>query len=121
MTKKWNLRIKPPLDICPEKYCFFWAEIGDRLAAKSAYDSLDEALSSDWTTVENAHCTSERCCRETKEHKIISALKTDSDWYEPCEPILNRDGLPDLFFCNPVNLDSDGLIEYLKMSDDIWN
>ena len=73
--KKWDKTIKPSLYICPEKYCFFWHE-GKCDEAYKAFDISNECI-------RNPLCKS-----------------NVSDWYEPCEPELRRDGLPDDYFIN---------------------
>jgi len=64
--------IKPPQNICPEKYCFFWHE-----------DKCDEAFKA----------LGDEDCIRRPQHTTPAV-----DYYEPCDPELRRDGLPDDYF-----------------------
>jgi hypothetical protein len=89
--KKWNVNKKPPEDICPEEYCFFW-------------------------------CGDENKCRETfGVCRRSGPNSSNNDWYEPCEPELEKQGLPWFYFI-PC---SDKLVdelreEYNRESKKLW-
>lgn len=115
--KKWNIDQKPSLEECPEHYCFCWTPPGGTadLSGK-VYDSLSDAITSqDRVTFLHGGCSAPfgRCRRETK-----STL--DNDYYEPHNWGLKKHELPELFFCNPDNLDNEDKEEYEKMANIIW-
>lgn len=60
--------IKAAIYVCPEKYCFFWHDN----KCDEAYKSFDNSYD---------------CIRKSP------CQTTSRDWYEPCEPELDRDGL----------------------------
>lgn len=66
--EKWNKNEKPPIDICPKTFCFLWSEEDNK---------CDEAFGV--------------CMR-------AEPGKSDRDWYEPCEPELDKYGLPWYYF-----------------------
>jgi hypothetical protein len=79
---------------------------------------LEEAISGskEWVTSLHGGCAASfgSCRRFTKN-------ETDKDFYEPFEPMLRRDNLPELFFCNPKSLDNEFLKEYKAMAMELWN
>ena len=115
--KKWNVNQKPPLAECPKHYCFCWTPPGGTadLSGK-AYDSFEEAVNSK-TRVTFLHggCAAPfgKCIRET-------CSGTDRDCYEPHNSVLKENGLPELFFCDPENLDIEDQKEYNAMARLIW-
>lgn len=116
--KKWNSKIRPSFDVCPEHYCFNWvAPRGKADLSGQAYDSFEAAVDTNKNTVAFLHggCGSSfgSCVRSTHESK-------DSDWYEPCESVLRKSNLPELFFCNPENLDDEFSGDYKKMASELW-
>ena len=87
----WDKYKKPPEDICPKEFCFLWSE-------------------------------SDCKCRETfgKCRRATSNLN-DKDWYEPCEPELERHNLPWFYFiASDKGLDDESKEEYLKESKKLW-
>lgn len=82
------------------------------------YDSLDEALQAAQTSARFVHpgCASPcmpACRRLTQDPH-------GSDHYEPCEPALAADGLPDLFFCSPFHLTQEARASYEHLSARLW-
>jgi len=81
--EEWNKAIKPSENICPEKYCWFWG--------KTKY-------------VEGKRYTEYKCRESYRDLKDVDCVRRPQyqtpaiDWYEPCEPELRRDGLPDDYF-----------------------
>ena len=71
--KKWDTTTRPTKSICPEKYCFLWH--GDKCG--EAYKSFNS----------NYDCIRKPLCQPDAR-----------DWYEPCEPTLRQDELPDDYF-----------------------
>jgi hypothetical protein len=116
--KEWNLNQRPSLSICPENYCFFWVPPkGSADLSGKIYDSFEEAISATSNRVVFLHggCTAPfgPCKRATKS-------EADKDWYEPCEPFLRRANLPELFFCNPQNLEEPDQKQYEFMAKQLW-
>lgn len=91
----------PDASRCPGVYCFAYAHAGDIVSADPGqmFDSLEEAvthLQNEGVRVSRDHCAcSLGPCRRW------TGNESDADYYEPCEPRLERDGLPDLFFYIP--------------------
>ena len=71
--QKWDITVNPSKHVCPETFCFFWRE-----------DKCDEAY--------RAFDRRTDCVRRP------SCLPDARDWYEPCEPELDRAGLPHDYF-----------------------
>ena len=81
--EKWDKSLKPSRHICPEKYCFFWGTssyINGKLSMKNKCDEAFKALAG-------------YDCIRRPDHQTPA-----KDYYEPCEPELQRDGLPDDYF-----------------------
>jgi hypothetical protein len=87
----WNKNIKPPEDICPEKFCFLWSGAEHR-------------------------------CRETfGKCRRITSISNDKDWYEPCEPELEKYDLPWFYFiANDSELENERKDEYQRESKELW-
>ncbi len=115
----YRLDQKPSLDKCPEEYCFCWVPPGGTadLSGK-VYDSFDEAVSASNHGVVflNGGCAAPfgPCKRESKN-------SNDNDCYEPFNSILKKSGFPELFFCNPLNLDEQDKSEYELMAKELWD
>ncbi|HZY87206.1 MAG TPA: hypothetical protein VFE78_20385 [Gemmataceae bacterium] len=80
--------------------------------------SLKEALTRQDGWVEfpqgGCSCTFGRCTR-------LAPAEGDHDWYEPCEPALERDGLPWFYFIPSVEMLAPELHErYLRESRELW-
>jgi hypothetical protein len=87
----WQQHIIPSPNICPKEYCFFWTEEGDYFAP-DLYGDLQEALNNTKEiTRSGCRCTFGKCVR----NKDANGLK---DWYEPCEPELEKAELPWFYF-----------------------
>ncbi len=89
--RSWKPEIKPPTDICPQEFCWFWQRAGSRLAP-GLYLNLEEALQV-VTPVAEGGCGWMRglCTR-------LDPIHGDQDWYEPHEPRLEAAGLPWFYF-----------------------
>ena len=85
---------QPDLTICPKHFCFFWNEEGDYVA-KGLHKNVEEAMGKMIRVTRN-HCgfSYGQCVRNED-------LRGDKDYYEPCEPRLEKAGLPDFYFNNP--------------------
>jgi hypothetical protein len=116
MADKWNIWTKPPARICPQGFCFHWADLGDKIAKQGRlYSSVDDALA-EAVPVMDAGCTCSfgLCIR-------ADAIKGDSDWYEPNEPALAKASLPWFYFIPSVKKVADELREdYMRESTRIW-
>ena len=81
---------------CPQRFCFHWCPAGTKVeAVPRLYGSLQEALNeATWIVVDEARCglRSEACRRSGRPGAT-------ADWYEPCEPELDKAGLPHGYFC----------------------
>jgi hypothetical protein len=101
-TPVWVASERPPPLVCPRRYCFNFVEAGN-LLAPGRHASLDDAVDR-LSTVTEDYCSGSfgRCKR--------GGLGGDTDWYEPCEPVLERDGLPWFYFIAGI----DNLVEELR-------
>lgn len=90
----WEKNKQPDLSICPKHFCFFWQEKGD-LVAKGMHKSVEDAMDQ-LVKVGKSQCGFQygRCVRAQK-------AEGARDFYEPCEPVLRKAGLPDFYFNNP--------------------
>ena len=51
----------------------------------------------------------------------IDPIASDDDWYEPCEPALEQDGLPWFYFIPSVDkLHSQFHEQYIRESGELW-
>jgi len=92
--KEWPPNQQPDLSICPQHFCFFWDEKGD-LKAPGFYKSPEEALNH-FVKITKSQCGFQYgCCSR---NKAVNGIK---DFYEPCEPRLEKAGLPDFYFNPP--------------------
>lgn len=85
----------PPRLECPQRFCFFWVPRGGwKDVSGRVYKSLEEALrDGTWVTYEEGACgCSFGVCSRSGEPGEAR------DWYEPCEPELDRAGLPHDYF-----------------------
>ncbi|WP_428243890.1 hypothetical protein [Gynuella sp.] len=81
------------------------------------YGSFEEAVNSTERIIfPNGGCAAPfgKCRRETKRRE-------HPDRYEPFERVLRSEGLPELYFCDPENLDQEDRREYQKMAEHIWS
>lgn len=115
----WDKHTKPPADVCPGKYCFQWVSPGGaaNMSGRS-YRSLQEALNRRDDFVEfpqgGCSCSFGLCTR-------LDPIAGDRDWYEPCEPELERDGLPWFYFTpSPEKLAPEFRERYLRDSQSLW-
>lgn len=115
----WDKHKKPPVDVCPEQYSFHWVPPGG-LADMSGrlHNSIEEALArrDSWVEVPDGGCVCRFgvCTR-------LDPVAGDHDWYETCEPELERDGLPWFYFIPSVEkVDSESREEYLRESQALW-
>lgn len=116
----WIRTHKPPLNVCPKKYCFFWCPPGGKVDTSGAeYDSFEEAIEatrSSGTMLPDGGCIPPGgpCERSTGNAR-------DKDCYEPFNRFLKEDGLPVLFFCNPENLREADRHDYQVMAKMLWS
>jgi len=94
----WNPREKPPSDVCPKDFCFFWSKRGARIdLAGRLFESLEDALevlATETPVVRfSAGC---RCVFGTCSRAVPAP--GNRDWYEPHEPALKKAGLPWFYF-----------------------
>jgi len=114
-----DLNKKPSLNICPQRYCFFWTSSGGKAdMSGKTYESFEEAIEASNTGVTfingGCACSFGKCYRDTDN-------SADKDWYEPNNRYLKKAKLPELFFCNPDNLLTDDKNEYKVMANKLWN
>ena len=87
----WDLNTKPPENICPERFCFLWST------------------------------NSYKCRRTFGLCKREDPAKGGSDLYEPCEPELEKFGLPWFYFIpSEEELVEDRREEYRRESKKLW-
>lgn len=88
---KWDKFKKPPENICPQKFCFIWSE-----------------------DVNKCRATFGLC-------KRLAPDKCNKDWYDPCEPELEKNGLPWFYFIPNADKLVDKLKEeYIRQSNELW-
>jgi len=88
---KWDKHKKPPEDICPKNFCFLWSELENKCRKSFG-----------------------KCRRST-------VNLNDKDLYEPCEPELEKNGLPWFYFIVSVEtLVEENKAEYLIESQKLW-
>ena len=88
---KWDKFKKPPQNFCPQKFCFIWSEEDN---------NCSESFGS--------------CSRNT-------GYENQKDWYEPCEPELERYGLPWFYFItSPDKLIDELKEDYIRESNTLW-
>ena len=115
----WDKRVKPLADFCPGRYCFQWVPPGGAADLSGrAYSSFQEAITrrADWIELPQGGCGCGFgvCTR-------FDPIAGDSDWYEPDEQALERDGLPWFYFIPST----DKLVpkfhaRYLRESQALW-
>lgn len=84
-----------------------------------SYDSFQEAVTrrDDWVEFPQGGCSCSigLCTR-------IDPFGGDRDWYEPCEPALERDGLPWFYFIPSIDKLAPEFHErYLRESQALWD
>lgn len=115
----WNKNTKPPADFCPGRYCFQWVPPGGTADRSGrSYRSFEEAITrrEGWVQMPQGGCACAfgLCTR-------LDPVAGDSDWYEPHEWALERDGLPWFYFIPSVDkVDSEFHERYLRESRDLW-
>jgi hypothetical protein len=114
---KWELRVRPPSNVCPEHYCFHWAGAGDRTSQPGrTCVSREEALRElrTWKVWEVGGCA----CSFGPCRRINSAAEVD--YYEPCEPRLEQDGLPRFYFITLASLRPEFHEQFINEATDLW-
>ena len=101
--KQDNILPQPDNTICPKHYCFHWLEKGSYIA-RGLHSSLEEAFNYMEEALESGCVNSFGFCR--RDERIQNFKKSQpyqrcKDWYEPCEPALDKDGLPHDYFIAP--------------------
>lgn len=88
---EWDKNKKPPENICPSVFCFLWSESNSK-------------------------------CRETfGKCRRATGNNNDADYYEPCEPKLDKHGLPWFYFiASEKNLVDELQEDYLRESKKLW-
>jgi len=115
----WDKRRKPPADFCPGRYCFQWIPPGGAADMSGrSYRSVQESLSSRDGWVEfpdgGCACTFGACNR-------LDPVAGDHDWYAPCEPTLEGDGLPWFYFIpSAEGLTPESAARYERESQALW-
>lgn len=115
----WDKHTKPPADVCPGKYCFQWVPPGGAADMSGRYyRSLQKALDRSDDFVEfprgGCSCSFGVCTR-------LDPVAGDQDWYEPCEPELERDGLPWFYFIpSGDKLSLEFREQYIRDSQSLW-
>jgi hypothetical protein len=106
MTHTWDPQQKPPGSICPKRYCLCWIDKGDLHRTPEGTFVASEQ--------ERCGCLFGKCTRLYPEDG-------DADWYEPCEPYLEKDGLPWFYFIpNPAVVVDEVREEYTRQSEALW-
>jgi len=113
----WNPRTKPPSDVCPERFCFHWAERGDRIDTSGGeYDTFEGAVSAARTVVFAAQCG---CVFGTCTRAVPSS--ENRDWYEPNGRVLETADLPWFYFiAGPESVAAEFRERYVTESTELW-
>ncbi len=115
----WDKHTRPPADFCPGRYCFQWVPPGGAADMSGrTYRSFREAIArrDGWVDFPQGGCGCGvgLCTR-------LDPVDGDSDWYEPCELALERDGLPWFYFIPSVEKLAPEFHErYLGESQALW-
>lgn len=115
----WDQHRRPPSDQCPGEYCFQWIPPGGSADMSGrSYGSVREALArrDGWVDFPDGgcSCTFGVCTR-------LDPVAGDRDWYEPCEPALERDGLPWFYFIpSAEGLNPESAARYERESQVLW-
>jgi hypothetical protein len=94
---------KPDFTKCPKVFCFHWLEQGD-LIAQGFYPNVEEANNDmEEVLVERCGWRYGVCLRDPNLQQAEPGQIDPSykDWYEPCEPRLDKSGLPHDYFIKP--------------------
>jgi hypothetical protein len=113
---KPNLQEPPNPDCCPEQYCFVWCPPGGTVDLSGReYKTFEEAVAAakTGTTLPDGGCGSIWPCRR-------SGVVDAPDRYEPMESILDRDGIPHMFFCTLEGLAEEFHDEFTAMNRKLW-
>jgi hypothetical protein len=111
MIVEWIPGIKPPRDFCPQEFCFHWRIKGGYYAS-GIHENLEKALGGLKLNEESQCGCSFGSCKRDK------SCPGDKDWYESCEPLLEKQGLPWFYFiCDAEGLDP----EYRKAYKEYFN
>jgi hypothetical protein len=117
--KKWDINKRPTFDFCPEQYCFCWTPPGGSADLSGGiYNSFEEAIEASKRGVIFLHGG---CAAPFGSCKRATRNPEDKDRYEPHEFMLKKDGLPDLFFCDPENRSDEFMEEYKEMARKLWS
>jgi hypothetical protein len=110
----WDRFEKPPVDVCPQAYCFHWLSAGDWFAP-GYYESREVAFRNLQSIVTGGCGCSFGCCTR------LDANRGDHDWYEPHEARLLQDGLPWFYFIpDPQHVTDEMRDDYLRESEQLW-
>ena len=116
MQNDWTPETKPPSGTCPERFCFHWAEAGDKVTGVGRqYDTVTDAIN-DAALVSTARCACSfgPCVRDTSSDSI-------TDWYEANEPALEKAGLPWFYFVPSIKcLGEQFHARYVEESAELW-
>jgi hypothetical protein len=86
---EWDRAIIPPMNICPELYCFFFTDCdirnGKVIRIKGRCDEAFKHFDGNLDCIRRPNFQSPA-----------------RDWYEPCNPVLEREGLPNDYFINKI-------------------
>jgi hypothetical protein len=114
----WDPKKRPPLDRCPERYCFHWVTPGGCAnISRRAYDSLADSFADHdaWVDFPEGGCACDLgpCIR-------LSRAAGAKDWYEPHEPALERDGLPWFYFVREQSLTRRARRQFERLARVLW-
>jgi hypothetical protein len=98
MTKDPHLPAPNPI-LCPKHYCFHWLEKGDFIA-RGFHANLEEASQHMEEVMEDGCGCSFGICLRDERFRSMEGINR-RDWYEPCEPALDKNGLPRDYFIVP--------------------
>ena len=119
MQTIWDKHKKPPAEVCPGLYCYHWIMPGGSAdMSRRIHGSVEEALSgsSGWQVFPDGGCSCSfgLCSR-------LDPVHSTKDWYEPCEPFLERDDLPWFYFTpSGYKLSPEKHEKYLLESQALW-
>src|SRR2546428_268420 len=99
---EWDKHRRPPANVCPREFCFYWVVPGGMAATPGrVYESSQEMLMdwSNWKIYSEGACICPlgRCTR-------LDPVAGDRDFYESENPALEDAGLPWFYFHTTKNL-----------------
>lgn len=90
---------------CPRNFCFFWLGKGDMIPGETSESS--DGVSNNYKKINKGRCAENLGpCSRNSRFKKGSIDRNAIDWYEPCEPYLDRERLAHDYFMTAESAES---------------